>query len=355
MDPVSHAAFARTLIDVLDRSPAARGHSTVTVPVEWPRRRFVAAAVLGALSPDLDLVIMPFGWDRYLRVHEVGTHTVVGTLACALLTAAVVHLFARPTRYSSLAFSAWIGAASHVALDLLSGARLRPAWPLVDAVASVPLVAMADPWLLALCVTGAAASWIGGGSRRRRAGVAALAVTAVFLLAKAALGLVAVANYRNASERSGEVVLARVVEAEWADLNRWHVFDRTARHLRSWSTGGGGVQELFSWPLEPESPSVARSRSFSTVRNFLRAHELGFAATLPRGEGGTLVLWSDIRFCWDAARPEARRLEPVVQSATGNRRIACALWFGGELDAAGRPRLEVVKVGGFTQSRAPSP
>ena len=68
---------------------------------------------------------MPFGWDRYLRVHEVGTHTIVGTLACALLTAAAVYVFARPTRYSVLALSAWIGAASHVLLDLLSSARLR--------------------------------------------------------------------------------------------------------------------------------------------------------------------------------------------------------------------------------------
>ena len=53
--------------------------------------------------------------------------------------------------------------------------------------------------------------------------------------------------------------------------------------------------------------------------------------------------------------PDARRLGAVIQSATGDKRIACALWFGGELDADGRPRLEVVKVGGFTQTRAPSP
>ena len=344
MDPLSHVSFSRTLIGALT-STRRRGH---------PQRGWVAAAVLGALSPDLDAVLMPFGWDRYLRAHEIATHTLVGTILCAIATAAVVYLFTRPTRYSRLALSAWIGAASHVLLDLLSGARLRPLWPLVDTVASVPLVAMADPWLLALSVAGAMAFWTLGRSRGYRAGVAVLALTAVFLVAKATLGLSAFSRYRSASERSGEVVLARVVEARWASLNTWHVFDRTASRLRSWTDGAAGAHEVLSWPVDAESAPVARSRSLSTVRNFLRAHELGFAVTLPRGEGGTLVLWSDIRFCWDAAVPDARRLEPVVQSANGHRRIACALWFGGELDADGRPRLEVVKVGGLTQTRAPA-
>jgi membrane-bound metal-dependent hydrolase YbcI (DUF457 family) len=344
MDPLSHVAFGRTLIGVL--TPARR--------LDDPRRGCVAAAVLGALSPDLDALIMPFGWDRYLRVHEVATHTLAGTMLCAIATAAVVFLFVRPSRYSSLALPAWIGAASHVLLDLLSGARLRPLWPLIDTVASVPLVAMADPWLLVLLVAAASPFWILGSSRGRRAGVAVLTITAVFLSAKATLGTLAFSAYQRESARSGEVVLARVVEARWAGLTMWRIFDRTPGHLRSWTAGAGGAHEVFSWPVESDTPPIASSRTFSTVRNFLRAHELGFAVALPRGEGGTLVLWSDIRFCWDPAAPDARRLEPVVQSATGGTRIACALWFGGELDADGRPRLEIVKVGGFTQTRAPS-
>jgi len=344
MDPVSHAAFARTLIGAL----------TSTRQLNRPLRGCIVAAVLGSLSPDLDAVLMPFGWDRYLRLHEVGTHTIAGTLACALLTAAVVHVFARPARFSLLPFSAWIGAASHVLLDLLSGARLRPGWPFVDTVMSVPLVAMADPYLLALCLAGAAGLWICGTSRGRHAGVAVLAVIALFLFAKAALGILAFSNYRRASDRSQQIVLARAVEAKWASLNTWYVFDRTESHLRCWRAGAGGAHEVFSLPVGPESTVVSSSRSLSTVRNFLSAHELGFAVTLPRGEGRTLVLWSDIRFCWDPTLPEARKLEPTFRSASGNTRIACGLWFGGELDTDGRPRLEVVKVGGFTQTRAPT-
>jgi membrane-bound metal-dependent hydrolase YbcI (DUF457 family) len=345
MDPLSHAAFGRTLVGAL----------TSARRLERRQRGCVVAAVLGSLSPDLDAVLMPTGWDRYLRAHEIGTHTIAGTLACALLTAAAVRGFAKPTTYSSLALSAWIGAASHVLLDLLSGARLRPLWPIVDAVASVPLVAMADPWLLGLCAASAVAIMIGGRSRERLTGAAALAVIAVFLAAKATLGLLAYSNYQDTSDRASERVLARVVEARWSSLTTWQVFDRTANRLRFWSAGPGGAQETFSWPVEPDSTTVAVSRSLSTVRNFLRAHDLGFAVTLPLDEGRILVLWSDIRFCWDPTAPGARKLEPTFPSRTGDRRIACAVWFGGELDADGRPRLELVKIGGFTQTRAPSP
>jgi membrane-bound metal-dependent hydrolase YbcI (DUF457 family) len=345
MDPVSHVAFGRTLISVLPTIRRLNG----------PLRGCIVAVVLGSLSPDIDAALMPFGWDRYLRVHEVGTHTIAGALACALVTAVAVHFFARQTRYAWLALSAGIGAASHVLLDLLSSAQLRPGWPFVDTVVSVPLVAMADPWLLALCVCGPVALWGAGRAGGRHAGVAVFAVLAVFLLAKAVLGILAFSNYRMASDRSGEIVLARVIEAKWASINTWHVFDRTANWVRFWSASAdGNAHEVLSWPVAPETARATSSRSLSTVRNFLRAHELGFAVTLPQGEGRTLVLWSDIRFCWDPTLPAARKLEPIVHSAVGDRRIACALWFGGELDAEGRPRLEIVKVGGFTQTRSPA-
>jgi len=488
MDPVSHAALGRTLIAAF-----AAGRQRARPP-----RARVAAAVLGALSPDLDALLMPFGWDRYLRVHEIGTHTIAGTLACAALTAAAVRLFAREGRYAWLLLPAWLGAGSHVLLDLLSSARLRPGWPAVDTVVSLPVVAMADPWLFALCVVGPVWIWIaerdadrprnadhaeqlrdadradqsgrlpdadhadqsgrlrdadradhsgrlpdadhadqsgrlrdadradhsgrspdadradhsgrspdadradhsgrspdadradqscdaalagpanrpperssrssfrGLGERRRkgvrgtkspglgrRAALAILAVMAAFLLGKSALGVLAFRNYRVARDASPATVEARVIEARWAALDTWHVFDRAGSRLRAWRTGGGRpAQEVFGWTIDPDTPLVDRSRSFSTVRNFLRAHELGFAVTIPRPGGGNWILWSDIRFCWNPASPGARQVEPIVWSASAQESIACALWFGGEFDGGGRPVREIVRLGRFTQARS---
>lgn len=338
MDPLSHASFGRLLVGAAGARERVGGA---------PLRGTVAAAMLGALSPDLDSVFMPFGWDRYLRVHEIGTHTLVGTLACALLTAAVVRWFTR-TPDGPLAAAAWLGASSHVLLDLLSSARLRPAWPVVDRVVSLPAVAMADPWFLSLCFGGAIAAKFARGTRAPRTMVAAIAV---FLLAKAALGLVAFGDYTAARDRAGEPVSARAIEAEWASLTGWRVLDRTPRALRAWRVRAGeNARIVLTWPHEDDSAVVAASRRLSTVANFLRAHELVFAGTIPGDEGRVLVLWSDIRFCWDPSPPGAPQLDPMLRSRDGQR-IACALWFGGEFDAGGAPVREIVKIAGFTQSR----
>ena len=338
MDPLSHAALGRLLAG----AAGARVGSE-----ERPLRGTIAAAMLGALSPDLDAIVMPFGWDRYLRVHDIGTHTVAGTVACALVTAAVVRVFAR-SRFGPLAVAAWLGASSHVVLDLLSSARLRPGWPVVDAVVSLPAVAMADPWLLTLCVAGAVAARLR--PTRHTSGLM-LAAIAAFVLAKGGLGLAAFNGYAAERDRAGDPVTARALEAEWASLTGWRVIDRTTRALRVWQARADGRSQLIlSWPRAADEPAiVTASRQLSTVVNFLRVHQFVFATVLAEGNGTTTVLWSDIRFCWDPDRPGAAQLDPIVGS--GGTRVACALWFGGEFDSRGMVMREIVKVGGFTQVR----
>ena len=341
MDPVSHASLGRLLAGAAGARDRATGR---------PMRGTMAAAMLGALSPDIDSILMPFGWDRYLRVHEIGTHTIVGTLACALLTAAVVRMSTR-SRYAPLVLAAWLGAASHVLLDLLSSARLRPGWPLVDTVASLPVVAMADPWLLTLCVAGALTARFWQPRSPSRPSWLMLGGVAAFVVVKACVGAIAINGYAAERDRLGEPVDARAIEAEWASLTAWRVADRTPRALRIWQAPASGQPRVvLTWPVTAETGLVAASRRLSTVRNFLRAHELVFAGVVPDGYGRTTVLWSDIRFCWDAGRPAAAQLEPIVRSASGTR-VACALWFGGEFDADGRVVREIVRVGGLTQSR----
>lgn len=341
MDPVSHAAFGVTLVRTL-RSDPARGASSA--------RAAVLAATLGALSPDIDIVVMPFGWDRYLRVHEIGTHSIVGAIVCGMLTGALVWIFKgaatgqRRREYLILAVYASIAALSHVLLDLLSSARVKPGWPFVDTVVSFPVVAMADPWMLALCVGGAVA--LRFSSDRRRAAFAAIGAIAVFAVVKGALGALAVAGYKNAAERSGEPVLARVVEAEWASLTRYRVFDRTTHSLRAWRARASGDAELtFTVPLEPETPLVATLRQWETVDNLLSVHSLAFPVTV----ANTGVLWSDIRFCWHPPDSETAIVEPVVQSGEGTR-LECALWLGGET-SNGQLVTQIVKVGSHTQVR----
>ena len=339
MDPVSHAVLGQTLATALGRQAA-------------PLRARVIAGVLGALAPDVDAVLMPIGWDIYLRGHEIGTHSLAGSLPIAGAAALIVRAFARDSRTSDLFAVAWLGCLSHIALDVLSGARIQIGWPLVPGRVSLPLVAMGEPWLLAIFVAGAVALAM---SRRRPRGtaVAVMAGVAAFLGVKAVL--LARALPPDSSGEQGPV-LTRIVEARWASLTEWFVFDRRADTLTQWQIEAGRPPILLlSWPVVAESPLVRDSRSLGTVRNFLDVHELAFAGEVPAADGGLQVLWSDLRFCWrpDLAGGEARP-DPVLSANTpaGRVRIACGLWFGGAFDRNGRAIRQLVKVGGWWQTRA---
>ena len=81
--------------------------------------------------------------------------------------------------------------------------------------------------------------------------------------------------------RSGQVV-NRVVEARWASLTEWYVYDRTTDALEQRRVRVGC--RPGAPPLAPDRRRVrlvTSSRSLSTVRNFHRVHQLGFAVQLP--------------------------------------------------------------------------
>ncbi len=318
MDPISHVIFGRTLV-ALDR----RGRLGAGA---------IAAAVLGALAPDNDALAAGHGGGGYLRMHEIGTHSVVGSVAMGAAAGTLVYFLKRSARCASLALAGTAGALSHVAFDVASGAHIRLAWPLFEHRASLPLVAMADPWLIAICAIGALGLW----AFRRRAFIVATVVIgtiAAFLSVKGVLMSLAVPKWRVAT--SADTIANHVVEASWSSLTEWTVADRTPMALRKWRIDTVRAPTLvLTIPLRADSPVIAASRSLHTVRNFLHVHDLGFALVTPLGQE-TLVLWSDIRYCSSSTE--------------------CALWFGGVFDRNGGAVRQVVRVGQWQQSRPVSP
>jgi membrane-bound metal-dependent hydrolase YbcI (DUF457 family) len=339
MDPVSHLAFGRTLIALAASGPRSRG--------------MVGAALIGSLAPDVDAAVMPFGWDRYLRVHEIGTHSIAGSLVCACLTALVVRLARPRTRFAPLFAAAAIGTLSHIALDVVSGARVRLGWPLFDRHWTLPLVAMADPWLLSLLVAAALLSMLAGRARRRTAAAVALAGIAIFLAIKGGLALSALSAYDATRAASGAPSDRRALEASWGRMREWTIFDGTDGEVRAWRAIAGrpGVDRLLHWPRPQPERIVDLSRSLSTVRNFLRSHDLAIVTIGPMTGRHTFVLWSDIRYCWDPSLRPAPEDTPVAEIGDG-RRLACGLWFGGEFDESSRAVRQIVKIGSITQIRS---
>src|SRR5215210_9248113 len=98
MDPVSHVALGYTLVNL--RRPRERG--------------MVAAVTLGALAPDVDVLLIPSGWDRYVVAHQAGTHSMIGAVICGIAAAALARAVRRGSSFTVLASAAVLGALSHV-------------------------------------------------------------------------------------------------------------------------------------------------------------------------------------------------------------------------------------------------
>jgi membrane-bound metal-dependent hydrolase YbcI (DUF457 family) len=322
MDPLTHIVVGRAVVaaaggaGINDAQPVAVG----------------VAAILGALSPDLDGVVAFRGWDLYLRVHQSGTHSLLGALTTAGLSAVLVRLFAPRSRYSALFAAATAGAISHIALDLVSGARIAVGWPLFDRRVAVPLVAMADPWLIGICIAGLLAWWPGRTHIRTAARMVVVAMS-LFLAFKAATFALAIGR------ADLQITEASAVEARWGSLTEWLVYERTSEAVRSTaiSTSGSPGALIMSEPVGPRSPVVDASRTLDTVRNFLAVHEFAFPAVQTDGNR-TSVLWSDLRYCAPSA---------------SQRPLTCGVWAGGLFDRSGRALTQEVRLGPLIQTRRP--
>ncbi len=332
MDPVSHVAFGRTLI-------ALDGQRTLGPGA-------IAACVFGSLTPDLDAVLMPIGWDVYLRHHQGGTHSLIGSLACAVLTAALVRLFAKHGNYLPLLLAAWAGATGHLLLDVISGADIRFFWPLGPPVA-LPLFAMADPWLGGVLVLGLVMLAFRRASSRRVAAAILIAMT-VFAGAKAAL----YARARERDRTSDGSAQFRRAETEWGSLTRWVTYRTRADVVgaRRVNALTGTVTPLVDVPRGLNDPLVVRSRELDTVQNFLAVHGVTFAVVV--GADRQQVLWSDLRYCSPAGQRRAPWPPWTPTDLGSGLPVSCTLWFGGEFDSAtGRPTASIVHVGNIVQGR----
>jgi membrane-bound metal-dependent hydrolase YbcI (DUF457 family) len=318
MDPISHVAFGRTLA-ALDRRLALGSGA-------------VAAFVIGSLAPDVDAVIMPYGWDSYLRLHQGGTHSLIGSAACAAVTAGVVRLLWTRARYPALWLAAWAGALGHLLLDVISGGDIRFLWPEGPSFA-LPLFAMADPWLGGVLLLGL----ITIAFSRRHHFLAGLAI----LIAVGVLGGVKAILYnstRAVHDSSQGLVQFRRAEADWGSLTTWTIYEARADTVSAYRVNAltGAVTPLVQLPRGLSDPLVLRSRELTTVRNLLAVHGVTFATVTDAGPDRRDVLWSDLRYC-----------RPASAST-----VSCAFWFGGEFDpVADAFRVSVVRVGGFGQRR----
>lgn len=342
MDPVSHVLFARLLSALRAERALPRG--------------VVAATVLGGLAPDVDSALVAVGWDVYLWWHEAGTHALAGTVVVAAGTAFMVRLGTPSTSLRPLIVGAWIGALSHVVFDLISGATIRAFWPIWPQPFSAPIVAMADPIVIAVMLVGAFALWVWP-RRTRAAGALVMVLLVIVCAGKLTTRAWATQAYASHMRALGAAPSARTVEAVWGSWRQWRFFDRQVDgRVRAWVVDGwtGRVTPRFELSPTRETPYAQASLAqFDTARNFAAVHPYAFA-TRRHDDAGSVVFWSDARFCWSPTeQPDPQEGAPHQDMRPAIGPVRCAMWFGGSFDADGLPHEALVWLGGHLQRRTP--
>jgi membrane-bound metal-dependent hydrolase YbcI (DUF457 family) len=123
----------------------------ITARSPWPA---VAAAVGGAVAPDLDVLARL--WDPLapITVHRVMTHSLVGGTLVAAGVAGVVKACARRHPFRALAGAAYLGVLSHIGLDLLNPFGTAVLWPVTARRVGLGWLYVIDPVVIALVVVG---------------------------------------------------------------------------------------------------------------------------------------------------------------------------------------------------------
>jgi inner membrane protein len=311
MEPVTHALASLAL--------ARTGLGRIT--------RFATPMLLvSGLAADLDWLTYAGGARDFLAGHRTATHSIVGTIVIAGITAALFTIFSRrlvshrhplgaastgavPIRFFRASAVCAVGAATHVILDLTNSYGIKLLWPFQQKWYALDLAGSVDPLLLVLLGAGVlvpvvfrlVTEEIGGRApdRKGHAGtIAALLVIALYFGGRVVL-----------HERTIALLSSRIYAGEpplrVSGLPQWSPFDW--RGLVETETAIGSIDVSLS-PGQNFNPETARmqfkppasspldiARQTATARDFLAFARYPFATVQPISSGSRMRI-RDLRF-----------------------------------------------------------
>jgi len=161
----------------------------------------MAAGLIGALAPDLDVVAQLWDPMAAITVHRAATHSFIGGVLIAGLAAGLVWGFQRESFFRLFGF-AYLGLLSHIGSDLLTAFGTAILWPLSDRRFALAQHYIIDPIFSVVAVTFLIATFR---SREKRGSLARIGfmVVALYVLTAGALKWMAVSRWQTSMESRG--------------------------------------------------------------------------------------------------------------------------------------------------------
>lgn len=339
MDTLTHGLAGSVLARTAASRPGVRGA--------------LLTGMLAAMLPDLDILFLHSQLD-YLRFHRGWTHSFLVMPLFALAVALAVRLVFRGARLVTLWLFAAIGIASHILFDWITSFGTMFFFPLSHARYSLDWVFILDPVFTGIVVATLLATLL-----FRRRGRAVAAAGAALLVAYIGLcGILharALAQWRRLDRPPDGVRVAVLPQflspfrwlglAEHPDAVHVAFFDvgpfargaedprpprRFSEVLRSLSDFYPPPERMRirHYPQPPPSSALEAARALPDVDAYLQFARFPLATLLAEPDGGTLIVWEDLRFLpwfagpWEMDRNLVLRRRPFLYRV--------------RLDAAGR-------------------
>ncbi len=135
MDPISHGLIGAGVA-------ALSGQ-----PFAWDNPTYLGA-IIGAMAPDLDIVMQARGHIAYLKHHRGISHSIPGLLGFSALVSLSLLAIFPSTPFWNLLFWTFLGTMSHGVFDLLNSYGAKLLWPVVKKRLTVNFVMVTDPLIL---------------------------------------------------------------------------------------------------------------------------------------------------------------------------------------------------------------
>jgi inner membrane protein len=179
----------------------------------------MAAGLIGALAPDLDVVAQFWDPMAAITVHRTATHSFIGGVLIAGLAAGLLWGFRRESFFRLFGF-AYLGLLSHIGSDLLTAFGTAILWPLSDRRFALAQHYIIDPIFSVVAVTFLIATFR---SREKRESLAriGLMVVALYVLTAGALKWMAVSRWQALIELQGIRPVRSVVLPLFPGPFRW--------------------------------------------------------------------------------------------------------------------------------------
>lgn len=139
MDPLTHGIIGLG-ISTLSGEPA--GLNPITI-----------GAVLGAMSPDIDIIVKYWGDYKYLKHHRGPTHSIISLLAMSLILTTGLFLIFNDYSFFRIFLWTFLGSASHTFFDGLNSYGVRPFMPFTKRKFLANVLMLYDPVLTVLSLT----------------------------------------------------------------------------------------------------------------------------------------------------------------------------------------------------------